>query len=94
MGDSAIEILELDRVGHATEALQGFANRTHIGEIDLDFDRAAETLIAAEVKQQLIAIHPTAAGVAHLDLNFVAFDAVGGDLLALSSRGDADIADA
>ena len=94
LGHPAIEILELDRVGHATEALEGFANRAHIGEIDFDFNRAAETLIAAEVQQQLVAIHPAAAGVAHLDLNLVAFDAVGGDLLALSSGGDADIADA
>ena len=94
LGDAAIEILEFDRIGHAAKALEGFAHGPHIGEVDRDLDRSIEAFVAAEVEQQLVAINPAAAGVAHLDLHPVGFDAARGDLLPLACRGGADVGDA
>ena len=53
LGHPAVEILQLDRVGHAAEALEGFANGSHVGEIHADLDRCAglEPLITAQLKQ-------------------------------------------
>ena len=75
LGDPAIEVLELDRIGHAAKTLEGFAHRPHIGEVNRDLDRPVKAPIAAEVEQQLVAIDPAPAGVAHLDLDPVAIDA-------------------
>jgi hypothetical protein len=49
----AIEILELHGVGHAAKPLEGFADRAHIGEVDIDADLFAglKAFIAAEFEQ-------------------------------------------
>ena len=93
LGHPAVEILQLHRVGHTAETLQRFAHRTHVGQVHADLDRRAgvEALITAELEQQLVAVHPAAAGVAHLDEHLLAVDAVAGVLLALAGRSGADI---
>ena len=93
LGHAAVEVLELHRVGHATEALEGFAHGPHVGEIDADLNRAGgvKALVAAEIEQQLIAVHPAAAGISHLDGYPVGLDAMAGVLLALASWSGTDI---
>ncbi|CAI8155091.1 MAG: Uncharacterised protein [Synechococcus sp. CC9902] len=94
-GDAAVEILQLHRVGHAAEPLEGFADRTHIAEVDVNLDQAAlETFIAAQFEHQLIAVHPAAPGIAHLDADVIAIDAVGAFLLTFSGGSDPDVAHA
>ena len=93
LSDSPVQIFELHRIGHATESLEAFTHRAHIGQVHLNLDRCAEAGIAAELQQQAVTLHPTPPGVTHLDPHLVVVDAVGGGLLALLRRGDADVTD-
>ena len=43
----AVKIGEFDGVGHAAEALETFAHRPHVIEIDCDMDRACKSFITA-----------------------------------------------
>ena len=49
-------------------------------------------MIGAEIEQQLITVYPAAAGVAHLDRDPLAINAVAGVLLALACRRGTNVA--
>lgn len=86
LGHSAVEVLELHRVGHAAKALQPLAHGAHIGEIHRNVDgfTRRETLVAAELQQKPVALHPALPRIAHPNSHGLAFDRVGGEVLPLT----------